>query len=136
MDMFWIESDLIDKVGTMKGYSLDHKWTYAIISEFCQKHIPISHRLASPNSSANVCETHTSSQPESTRTLQQEELTASDDTFPLYSSKACRLDFLLLRYGEKAQIFTISDSESFSRDSLSLFNTGLSLMLGSLKTRF
>ena len=44
MDMFWIESDLIDKVGTKKGYSLDNKWTYAIISEFCQKHIPISHR--------------------------------------------------------------------------------------------
>ena len=44
MDMFWIESDLIDKVGTKKGYSLDNKWTYAIISAFCQKLIPISHR--------------------------------------------------------------------------------------------
>ena len=45
MDMFWIESDLIDKVGTKKGYSLDNKWTYVIISAFCQKHIPISHRF-------------------------------------------------------------------------------------------
>ena len=44
MDMFWIESDLLDKVGTKKGYSLDNKWTYAIISAFCQKHIPISLR--------------------------------------------------------------------------------------------
>ena len=44
MDMFWIESDLIDKVGTKNIYIWDNKWTYAIISAFCQKHIPISPR--------------------------------------------------------------------------------------------
>ena len=44
MDMFWIESDLIDKVGTKNIYTWDNKWTYAIISAFCQKHIPISPR--------------------------------------------------------------------------------------------
>ena len=30
MDMFWIESHLIDKVGTKNGYSWDHKWTMFI----------------------------------------------------------------------------------------------------------
>ena len=45
IDMFWIESDLIDKVGTKNGYSWDNKWTSAIISAFCQKLIPISHRV-------------------------------------------------------------------------------------------
>ena len=41
--MFWIESDLIDKVGTKNGYSLDNKWKYAIMSAFCRKHIPIGY---------------------------------------------------------------------------------------------
>ena len=44
MDMFWIESEFVDKVGTKKGYSWDRKWTYAIISAFCQNYIPISRR--------------------------------------------------------------------------------------------
>ena len=44
MDMFWIGSDLIDKVGTKNGYSCDKKWTYGIISAFCHKHIPNSYR--------------------------------------------------------------------------------------------
>ena len=44
MVMFWMESDLIDKIGTKTRYTWDNKWTYAIISAFRQKHIPISHR--------------------------------------------------------------------------------------------
>ena len=36
----------VDKVGTKKGYSWDRKCTYAIISAFCQKYIPISRREA------------------------------------------------------------------------------------------
>ena len=58
--LFWIESELVDEVGTKKGCSWDRKWTYAIISAFCQKYIPISRRVLSPYSSYLLSSLHVS----------------------------------------------------------------------------